>query len=426
MTLLPTVAVIIGVIVGSGIFSAPSGVAAATHSATASLMVWIVGGLLTLCLALCVAELGTMFPQAGGAFVYLNESFGPATAFAYGWTYLLLLTPSAWAAGSLIFGRYLGAFIALDDTGVRIAATVLISVVTIANVVSLRAAAGIQTLATSAKVFALAAIVGVLFGFGGGTHEVAVSSPAQGLTVGGFVVGLVIALWAYDGVVPASSLFGEVRDPSRNLPRALILGVLAVMVIYVGMNAAVLHVLPIEAIASSDQVAADAMRSIAGDVGASLIAGAVMLSVFGAMVAAVMCDPRVVFAMAREQLFFSAVGAVHPRFETPYVAILLCGALSVAWVWVRTFEQLAAQLVLGLWPFFVLMILGLIRLRWQRPQIDRPYRVPFYPLVPVAFLAASAVMLAASFIELREVTLINLTVIVAAFPIYFIWKQFSR
>ena len=169
---------------------------------------------------------------------------------------------------------------------------------------------------------------------------------------GGFVVGLVAALWAYDGIVAASSVFGEVRDPARTLPRALVAGVLAVTAIYLGLVAAFLYVLPIEAVAASELVAADAMRAVAGDVGASIIAAAVMLTTFGCIAAGAMCDPRVIFAMARDGLFFRAVGKVHPRFETPHVAVLLCGSLAIIWVWARSLEQLAAQLVLGLWPFF--------------------------------------------------------------------------
>lgn len=384
---------------------------------------WVAGGLVTLCLALCVAELGTMFPRAGGAYVYLRETFGPATSFAYGWTYLLLVTPSAWAALALVFAEYSGAFVALDSLGTRIVATMLIAFVTLANVLSMRFAAGVQNIATSAKVFALAAIIGVLFGAGDGAYgTLASDAPVQPMTLGGFVVGLVTALWAYDGVVAASSVFGEVRDPARTLPRALVAGVLVVTAIFLGLNAAFLYVLPMDAVAASELVAADAMRAVAGDVGASIIAAAVMLTTFGCIAAGAMCDPRVIFAMARDGLFFRAVGRVHPRFETPHVAVILCGSLAIIWVWVRNLEQLAAQLVLGLWPFFVLMVLGLMRLRMTKPRVDRPYRVPLFPLVPIAFVAASAVLLVGSFVELPNVSLVNAATIALAFPVYFAWR----
>ena len=423
LSLPSTVAVIVGVIVGSGIFRAPSSVAEAAGSASAIVFVWVAGGVVTLCLALCVAELGTMFPRAGGAYVYLRESFGPATSFAYGWTYLLIITPSAWATIAMVFAEYSGAFVTLDSNGTRIVATAAIAFVTLVNVVSVRLAAGIQNVATSAKMLALAAIVVVLFGLGDGTHGAFASTvPTRSITLGGFVVGLVTALWAYDGVVPASSVFGEVRDPARALPRALVVGVLAVTAIYLAMNAALLYVLPVSAVAASKLVTADAMRAIAGQSGASVVAAAVMLTTFGGLAATGLCDPRVIFAMAADGQFFSAVGRVHRRFETPHVAVILCGVLAIVWVWARNLEQLAAQFVLGLWPFYMLMVLGLLRLRTTRQHDDRPYRVPLYPLVPLACIAGSLVLLVGSFIELPNVSLVNLSIIALAFPIYLAWR----
>jgi APA family basic amino acid/polyamine antiporter len=430
LSLPSTVAVIVGVIVGSGIFRAPSSVAEAAGSASAIMFVWVAGGVVTLCLALCVAELGTMFPRAGGAYVYLRESFGPAigsaASFAYGWTYLVIITPSAWATIAMVFAEYCGAFVTLDATGTRIVATAAITFVTLANVVSVRLAAGIQNIATSAKMLALAGIVAVLFGFGDGTHGAfATDVSARAMTLGGFVVGLVTALWAYDGVVPASSVFGEVRDPERTLPRALMVGVFAVTAIYLAMNVALLYVLPVNVVAASKLVAADAMRAVAGQAGASLVAAAVMLTTFGALAATALCDPRVIFAMAADGQFFRAVAKVHPRFETPYVAVILCWVLAIVWVWARNLEQLAAQFVLGLWPFYALMVLGLLRLRVTRRQADRPYRVPLYPLVPLACIAGSLVLLIGSFIELPNVSLVNLSIIVLAFPIYLAWRVTS-
>lgn len=426
LSLMSTIAVMVGLIVGSGIFRAPSSVAAATGSVTAIALVWVIGGIVTLCLALCVAELSTMYPRAGGAFVYLREGMGPAAAFAYGWTYLLIITPGAWAAIALVFAEYVGAFVKLDATTTRIIATVAIVFVTVTNIVSVRLAALIQNVATSAKMLALALIIGVLFVLGDGSHGAFAGGASGGVPFGGFVVGLVTALWAYDGVVPASSVFGEVRDPARTLPRALIAGVLAVTVIYLGTNAALLYVMPVSAVASSKLVAAEAMRAIAGQTGASVVAGAVLLTTFGALASAALCDPRVVFATAQEGLFFRAVGRVHPRFETPYVAVLLSGVLAVAGIWARSLEQLAAQFVLGLWPFYGLMIVALLRLRATRPTAERPYRVPLYPWVPLGCIAGSLVLLVGSFIELPGVSALNMGLIAVAFPIYFAWQALKR
>jgi len=365
-----------------------------------------------------------MFPRAGGAYAYLKESYGPAASFAYGWTYLLLVTPSAWATVSLVFARYLGAFVPLSPTGMQVVATLLIAFVTVANVFSMRFATGIQNIATSAKVIALAAIIAVLLGLGDRSQGALAAVPsAHAMTPGGFLVGLVTALWAYDGVVAASSVFGEVRNPAHTLPRALLVGVTIVTVIYVGLNVAFLYVLPVSAVAASSLVGADAMRTVAGATGGSIVAAIVMLATFGCMAAAAMCDPRVIFAMGCDGSFFRAVGKVHPRFQTPHVAVLLCGVLSMLWIWIRTLEQLAAQLVLGLWPFFVLLIVGVMRLRITRPHAERPYRVPLYPAIPLVFIAGSAALLIGSFVELPGVSIVNAATIGAAFPVYFIWRR---
>ncbi len=427
LSLVSTIAVTVGLIVGSGVFRAPSSVAQAAGSVGAIGLVWLIGGLVTLCLALCVAELSTMFPRAGGAFVYLRESLGPAAAFAYGWTYLVAITPTAWATIAMVFAEYSGVFVTLTPTGTRIVATAAIVVVTVVNVVSVPLAAAIQNVATSGKMLALAAVIGVLFAFGDGTHGALANAAAgQAVSVGGFVVGLVAALWAYDGVVPAASVFGEVRDPARTLPRALVAGVLAVTIIYLGMNAALLYVMPVNAVAASKLVAADAMRAIVGPTGVSIVAAAVMLTTFGALASTALCDPRVVFATAHDGLFFRVIARVHPRFETPHVAVLLCGVLAVVWIWARSLEQLAAQFVLGLWPFYALMVLGLLRLRATRPEADRPYRVPLYPWVPLACVAGSVALLVGSFIELPKVSAINVSIIALAFPIYFAWRAMKR
>jgi amino acid transporter len=425
LSLLSTIAVTVGLIVGSGIFRAPSSVAEVTGSVGAIALVWVLGGLVTLCLALCVAELSTMFPRAGGAYVYLREGIGPAAAFAYGWTYLLVITPGAWATIALVFAQYAGAFASLDPTSTRILATLAIVFVTLTNVFSVRLAALIQNIATSAKMLALALIIGVLFAFGNGAHGAFAAGSGRAVTMSGLVVGLVTALWAYDGVVPASSVFGEVKDPARTLPRALLAAVLAVTLIYLGTNAALLYVLPVSSVASSKLVAADAMRLIAGQTGASVVAAAVLLTTFGALASAALCDPRVVFATAQDGLFFRAVGRVHPRFNTPYVAVLLSGMLAVAGIWARSLEQLAAQFVLGLWPFYALMVVGLLRLRATRPQAERPYHVPLYPWVPLACVAGSLLLLGGSFVELPGISAINMTIIAVAFPIYALWRALT-
>jgi APA family basic amino acid/polyamine antiporter len=417
------VAVAVGMLIGSGIFRTPSTIAADVGSVPAIAAVWILGGIATLCLALCLAELGAMFPQAGGAYVYLRESFGPVAAFAYGWTYLIV-TPSSWAAIVLIFAEYLGHFVTLSQTEKRIAATAVLLFVSGASYVSTRFAAGIQGVASSGKSFALAGIAVVLFALGDGSSG-AFAEPVvnEHLTFGAFIVALVAVLWPYEGIVAACAISGEIRDPQKNVPRGLIISVLAVMALYLLINAAYLYVLPVAAVAKSGLVAADAMQVVTGGAGAAVVAACVMLATFGAASASAIADPRVFYAMAVDGLFFRRIGSVHPRFQTPHVAVAVCGALSVLYIWVSTFEGLAAYFILGVWPLYGLTVAGLIRLRMSRPDADRPYRAPLYPLVPIVFLLATAALLGGSLVELPIVSLINFGIIAASYPVYLIWRR---
>jgi APA family basic amino acid/polyamine antiporter len=417
------VAVTMGLLIGSGIFRTPATIADLVGSAPAIAAVWVLGGLATLCLALCLAELGAMFPQAGGAYIYLREAFGPASAFAYGWTYLIV-TPSSWAAITLIFAEYLGQFLPLSQTDKRIAATAVLLFVTTASYVSLTFATAIQGVATSAKTFALAGIAVVLFALGdGATGAFAQPAVSGSLTFGAFIVALVAVLWPYEGVVASCAMAGEIRDPQRNVPRALIISVVGVMALYLLINAAYLYVLPVATVASSGLVAADAMQRVTGGAGAAVIAACVMLATFGTVSASAIADPRVFYAMAVDGLFFRRIGLVHPRFQTPHIAVAVCGALSVLYIWVSTFEALAAQFILGVWPLYALTVAGLIWLRRRRPDADRPYRAPLYPLVPIVFLLAATALLVGSMVELPIVSLINFAIIGASYPVYLLWRR---
>lgn len=416
-------AVVMGTMIGSGIFRTPATIADTVGSVGAIAAVWTIGGLVTICLALCLAELGTMFPRAGGIYVYLHEAFGPVVAFVFGLTFLFI-NPSQWAAISLIFADYLGSFVPLTDVGKRAVASGLIVFVSVTNYFSVGFAAAIQNFATSAKALALAAIALIIFLLGTGTTG-ALAQPVDWSApgIGVFGIALVAVLWPYEGVAGTCALAGEVRDPARNVPRALILSVLIVMALYLLVNAAYLYVLPLEAAANSSLIAADAMNAVAGSSGAAVIAACVMLSTFGAVAATSISDPRVFYAMARDGLFFERIGAVHPRFATPHVAIILSGVAAVIYIWVRTFEQLAAQFVIGMWLFYTLAVIGLIVLRIRRPNAHRPYRALGFPIVPVVFVIGACGLLVNSLWELPAITTANLAVMLAGIPLYFVWKR---
>lgn len=428
-------AILMGAIIGSGIFRTPADIAATMGSVGGSALIWVAGGVISICLALCLAELATMFPRPGGLFVFLREAFGPGVAFLWGWTFMLI-NPSQAAAIALISAEYLDRFVPLaaidamsgmPGAGKRVAATALILFVTISNYVSVRLAASIQNVATSAKVFAIVIIAATIFTIGSG-EGAALSAPMSftAPTLGAIGIAFVAVLWPYEGAASACALSGEVRDPARNLPRALIFGMIAVTVLYLLINVAYFYALPLAEVAGSGSVAADAMQAVTGPRGAAVVAGCVVVSTFGALAATGISDPRVVFAMSRERLFFERVGRVHPRYQTPHVAIVYLAALSVIYLWSRTIEQLAAQFILGFWLFYMIAVIGLVRMRRTRPDVPRPYRTWGYPFVPALFVLASGWLLVSSLFELPGISLLNLALTLAGIPVYLLWKRTAQ
>lgn len=419
-------AVVMGISIGSGIFRVPSSVAPLVDTVGGTGLLWVCAGLVTLCLALSLAELAAMFPQAGGNFVFLRESFGPAAAFLFGWTYLLV-TPAGWAAVALTGAQYVGHFVPLTDRGERLVAVAVIASITIANYRSVPLGAGLQNAATSAKVLALLLLAVLIFALWRGEGG-AMSQPVSFEigSIGAFGVAMVTVLWAYEGITSFCALAGEVRDPGRSLPRALILGVLGVIVLYLLVNAAYAYALSFDEMKASPLVAADAVARVAGGAAAGLVAGLVVLSTFGAIAALALADPRVFYAMAKERLFFGVTGRVHPRFRTPHVAVAVTGTLACIWVSFRTFEELANTFVLGVWPFHALAVLGVLKLRHTRPDLARPYRTLGYPVVPIIFIAAALFLLTNSLIEQPRVSLLNVAITLAGLPVYFIWRAVGR
>jgi basic amino acid/polyamine antiporter, APA family len=419
-----TAAILIGVTIGSGIFRVPAVVAAETGALGAAFLLWVVGGLVALFGALTIAELAAMYPRAGGIYVFLKEAYGPEVAFLFGWTRLLVIQPAVIGAIALICAAYVNAFVPLTPGQVRLLAACIIVVLAAANYRSMAWGAWVQNVSTVAKVVALLVLAAAIFllgdpaggAFAGETRL----SPA---TWGGFGMALLAVMWTYDGWIDATYVAEEVRDPGRTLPRALAGGVLVVIGIYLVVNAAYLLALSMDEMAASELVAADAAMAVFGPVGASLVAGLVILSTFGALNGVTMTGPRVFFAMARDGLFFRPVAAVHPAFGTPHVAIGLAAGLGILYVSVRTFEQLAEAFVLGIWPFYVLCVLAVFLLRRRRPGAPRPYRAWGYPVVPVLFLLASLAMLGNALVRQPLSTLLGFAIILSGVPVYRLWTR---
>ena len=415
--------IVIGVTIGSGIFRVPASVADAVGSAPGVAAVWIIGGVIALCGALALAELAAAIPEPGGVFVYLREVYGPAVAFLFGWMYLFV-GPTGSAAVALVFAEYLGRLVGLSAVGVRLVAAGVIVFAAAASYRSVRGASAMQGVATLGKVGALAAIVVTAFLFGdGNAGAFAAGAPAPAeARWSGVGLALVAALWAYNGFQDMLPVAGEVRDPMRALPRALIAGTAIVVAVYLSANAAYLYVLPYAALRTSALVASDAMVRIVGPVGAAAVASAVMVSTFGTVNALVLTQPRVFYAMADAGLLFRPLARVHPRFATPHVAIVAYAVVAVIGVWSRSFEQLAEVFVLGVWPFLALAVAGVLVLRRTRPELARPYRTPWSPAVPLIFVAATLWVVGSALVARPVTTLAGIGLTLSGLPVYALWR----
>jgi APA family basic amino acid/polyamine antiporter len=418
------VAVLVGSTIGSGIFRVPSSVAQDVGTLGAIALIWVLGAVVALFGALTLAELAAIFPRSGGIYVFLREAYGPVPAFLFGWTELLVIRPSALGAIAVLFAEYAARLFGLEAGSVRWIAASAIVILALTNVRSVVWGAMLNNVATTAKIAALAGIAIVAFMFGN-PADGALNGPVafEPLSWGGFGVALIAVLWAYDGWADLTFIAGEVRDPERTMPRALLLGTGIVVVLYLAINLAYLYVLRIDEMAGSALVAADAATKIFGAIGATVISGAVMLSAFGALNGSTITGPRILYAMAEDRLFFKPIAWVHPRYQTPTAAILLCAALGVAYVMSRGFERLAGDFIIGIWPFYALAVGAVFILRRRRPDLHRPYRTAGYPVVPIVFLLASVLMLANSVVEDTRATLLNFGIILIGIPVYFIWTR---
>ena len=416
-------AVVAGNIIGSGIFRVPSGIAADAGSVGGIAAVWILGGVVTLCGALAMAELAAAFPRTGGVFVYLREGYGPLVAFLYGWT-MLFAAPAGAAGVALVFAEYLGTLLPLSLAGTRLVAAGAILVVAAANYRSVRGASAIQGAATAAKLGAIAALVAAALLLGDGSAGALAPGADRGTTsLAGVGVGLAGALFAYNGFQDMLSVAGEVRDPARVLPRALLAGMAAVVAVYLAANLAYLYVLPLAALQASPLVARDVAVRVIGAAGAGVVAATVMVSTFGTLNGLVLANPRLFFAMGSEGLLFRVLARVHPRFGTPHVAVAAYAAASLVFVWSRSFEQLAALFVLGIWPFLALAVAGVVVLRRARPELARPYRTPGYPVVPVVFVVATIGVMASALVADPLATLAGIGVTLLGVPGYWAWRR---
>ena len=430
-------AIVVGTIIGSGIFLVPSEMMQAVGSAKLVYLVWLVGGLLSFFGALTYAELGAMKPQAGGEYVYVRDGYGPLAGFLYAWTWFIIAKPASIATVTVGLVRILGTFPVFAFFShyaitqplavtygqlVAIAATVLISLL---NYLGVKKAGEFQLVFTLLKVAIILGIVIVGFSYGGGSwsHFAGVYTGAKG-GIAGFMAALVAALWAYDGWNDLNMVAGEIRQPERNIPIALIAGVATVGALYMLVNAAVQFVLPAGAIAMSPRPASDAIGLVWGTLGAIVVSGAMAISMLVTLNGTIMSGARVPFAVARDRYFFSALAEVHPRFRTPSVAIIVQAALAILLLLVGgSFRQLFSLAIFAEWLFYMIAGSTIFIFRRRDPQAARPYRVWGYPVVPALFVLASALLLYYTFTDNLLNSAMGCLVILAGVPVFYAFAR---
>lgn len=421
---LGSIAIVVGTIIGSGIFLVPHNVAQHVGSVSSLFLAWIVGGALSLAGALSFAELSSALPEAGGVYVFLREAYGKLFAFLYGWALLLVINSGSIATLAVAFGIYAGSFFPLTPFGQKLVGSAMIALLTLVNIVGVRAGTAVQTIFMFAKLTGLAVIIGSALLLRGFAPLVSSHSlPTPHTTLSSFGVALIGVLWACEGWHMLSFNAGEVKDPGRVLPRSFFLGTLLVVAIYLAANFAYLRVLPLPALAEYQRVAHKTMETLAGPLGATFVSALVLCSIFGALNGTVLGGPRVYFAMARDRVFFKSVGRVHPRFETPALAILIQGAWSILLAASGTYEQLYTYVITSGWLFYGMATLAVLVLRRQSPQLNRPYRVWGYPLSPIAFALVSFLIIGNALVRSPRESITGMGLVLLGVPIYLVWKR---
>jgi len=401
LTLYGLTMVAIGSCIGSGIFLTPSQIAGHLPSPWLILLIWGIGGIVTLTGALTFAELGTMFPKAGGVYVYLKEAYGDLFGYLYGWAYLLVICSGAIAALSIAFAYYLGFIIPLGNTGIKVVAVSAIIVVTIINILRVKAGEVFSNIFTGLKLIGIAGVICIGFFMGKpGLLRVqtgeAVSS--DNLLVA-FGLALIGVLWSYGGWQHASFVAGEAKNAQQTVPRAMIIGAMVVALVYLLTNLAYLFLLPVDKIVGSESLAAEAVSSVV-PFGGILIAVIIAVSVIGTAGIYTLSSPRIYYAMADDGIFFKKLAWVHPRFRTPVNAIITQSAWAIILLlfW-GTFEDVITYVVFIDWIFFALTAFSVYLFRATRKDIARPYKTLGYPITPAVFIVISAFFVVNTLIE---------------------------
>jgi APA family basic amino acid/polyamine antiporter len=424
--ILGATAIVVGTIIGSGIFLVPHNVAMEVGSVSSLYLVWIVGGALALAGALSLAELGAAMPEAGGIYVYLREAYGKLIAFLYGWGSLLVIDAGSAATLGVAFGIYAATFFPLTPVEQKVLAGVVIAVITVINILGVKKGTAVQTIFTIAKVGGLVIIIGCAIFLPPIEPAVAFHPlPTPHTTISSFGVALVGVLWAYQGWHQLSYTAGEVKNPSKILPLGFFMGTAIIIAVYLAANAAYLRVLPLPVMAEHQRVAATAMEFLIGPRGARFVSALILCSIFGALNGTILTSSRVYYAMARDGVLFKIVSRIHPKYQTPAVALLVLGGWSTVLAVSGSFEQLYTYVIFAMWIFSAAAIAGVIILRRRLPNLHRPYKVWGYPILPIAFIIAALAIVANTLVSTPTESILGLSIILAGVPLFYAWKRWG-
>ncbi len=444
------IAIHMGMIIGSGIFIVPATIAGHLRSIGPILFVWIFGGMLILFGALTLAELSSLFPEAGGPYVYLKNGFGPLWAFLFSWNHYFINTAGSIAALAVGFATYLGAFVpALSPDRaffrhrwwvyghsiqfsvgwIQVVAMIAIVVVTYINIRGVRLGGWVMNFFTAAKVAALAALILAVFVSGKGRsanllplwpeHWTSDMTAALGLC-------MISVLWAYDGWITVTLTAGEMKDPRRNVPRSLMIGTLAVIVLYVAANIAYVVAIPIPLMAESPRIAADVAGTVLGPWGFVMIVSGILCSTLGAVHGCILGGPRCLYAAGKDRLFSERFGKVHASFHTPAVAIAALGVWGALLTLSGTYDQITSYVVFGSWGFYALTALSVMALRRKMPDAPRPYKAWGYPYTTLLFVAVTCWFLYNTLVRDTRNAVIGSVLLLGALPFYFYWNKRTR
>jgi Amino acid transporters len=422
ITFIEAMALVIGSIIGSGIFLKPSIVFNNAGSPTMGLLAWIAGGIITLASALTIAEIASSIPKTGGLYVYLEELYGDTWGFLLGWVQTVISYPASGAALAIAFSTYATFFIPMSGLQQKLLSAAVLVFVIIMNIIATKFGGVIQTVATAGKLVPIAAII--IFGLiNGGAHDFrSVQVVTEGAGFGAAILG---TLWAYDGWIGVTNIAGELKNPAKEMPKAIIYGVTMVIVIYVLINVALLNILPIENIVGSSTPASDAAIVLFGKGGAAFITAGIIVSVFGAMNGYLLTGARIPLAMGqRRQLPYSEkLAGVHKRFGTPANALLLECIFAIIYIFTGTFNTLTDLLVFVLWIFFVMGVFGIFILRKKVPAEKRTYKVPLYPVTPIIGIIGGIYILYSTIASAPLNSFIGIAITLAGLPVFYYLKR---